>query len=376
MRIGNGWVGWMVVLASLFCTWPASAESPWTPFIPFKKVAADPKDSYQLRDDHGPWLILAASFSGEGAERQARDLVLELRQKHNLTAYVHSQDYDFTEPVEGLTLNRYGERQRMKYANASRFKAVAVLVGDFSSIDDPNLDKALDRVKHARPDCLDLTKRKASTQKFVALREWYRRINGDEEKRSRGPMGNAFATRNPCLPTSYFVPEGIDDFVVDLNEGVEYSLMENAGQYTVKVATFRGNETINQRDVAELQRSQKVSDKLAVAADKAHRLTMALRQRKIEAYEFHDRHESIVAVGSFESEGTSLQDGTIEINPAILKIMETFGASREPIPNQPSMLGLQPKVVEGIALDVQPMPMRVPRAKTGGSLARSLTSLR
>ena len=263
----------------------------------------------------------------------------------------------------------------MKYANASRYQAYAVLVGDFNSVDDPSLSKYLEKVKHARPDCLDISRRKETTQKFVALRKWYRRINGDEEKRSKGPMGNAFATRNPRLPASYFSPEGIDDFVLELNRGVEYCLLENPGNYTVRVATFRGDETINQRQVAELRESGEVTDKLAVAADKAHRLTLALRKRKIEAYEFHDRNESIVTIGSYENEGTTLQDGTIEINPAVHKVMETYAASRERIPGQQSVLGLQPKIIEGIAFDVQPMPIRVPRTNVTSSYARALSSL-
>jgi hypothetical protein len=243
-------------------------------------------------------------------------------------------------------------------------------------VDGPSLAKCLDKIKHARPDCLDISKRKESSQKFVALREWYRRINGDEEKRSKGPMGNAFVTRNPRLPTTYFSPEGIDEFVVGLNRGVEYNLLENPGNYTVRVATFRGDETINQRQVAELRESGKVTDKLAVAADRAHRLAVALRKRKIEAYEFHDRNESIVTIGSYESEGTTLQDGTIEINPSVLKVMETYSASREPIPGQQSVLGLQPKAIEGIAFDVQPLPIRVPRASMTNPYARALSSLR
>lgn len=375
MKTGNGWIGLVLASLILAVAAPARAQSPWTPFKPFKRVDANPNASHELRDENGPWLILAASFSGDGSERQASELAVELRQKFNMNAYIHTQEYDFTEPVEGLTLNRYGERQRMKYANASKFQAYAVLVGDFASVDDPNLAKALDKIKHAQPDCLDINKRKQTTQKFVALREWYRRVNRDEEKRSKGPMGNAFVTRNPRLPSSYFAPQGLDDFVLDLNRGVEYSLLANKGNYTVRVASFRGDETINQKQVAELAESGKVTDKLAEAADKAHRLTMALRKRKIEAYEFHDRNESIVTIGNFDSDGTTLQDGAVEINPAILKIMETYSASREPLPGQ-SVVGLQPKVIDGIAFDIQPIPIRVPRAAVTSNYARALSSNR
>ena len=72
------------------------------------------------------------------------------------------------------------------------------------------------------------------------------------------------------------------------------------------------------------------------------RLTVALRTRGVEAYEFHDRHESIVTVGSFDSVGQPRVDGKTEINPAVHQVMAMYGATRQPIPGQGS-LGLQPR---------------------------------
>lgn len=268
MKTWKGWFGLFIASVLLNSGGLALAESPLASLLPFKQIDADPNQAYALQEEHGPWLILAASFAGEGADRQAHELVMELRKRYKLPAYVHRQEYDFTEPVEGLTINRYGEKQRMRYANASRYDALGVLVGDFPSVDDAQLERTLDKIKHARPDCLDLKKRKTSTQNFVALREWYRRINGDEEKRSKGPMGNAFATRNPLLPATYFAPDGPDAFVTNLNRGVKFSLLDNPAAYTVRVATFRGKDTIKQQEIEEIQRAGKVTDRLEIAADK------------------------------------------------------------------------------------------------------------
>ena len=58
--------------------------------------------------------------------------------------------------------------------------------------------------------------------------------------RKRGPMGQAFFTRNPLLPREYFVPKGVDTFVAKMNEGVEHSLLDCPGRQTIQVATFRG----------------------------------------------------------------------------------------------------------------------------------------
>jgi hypothetical protein len=355
----------LVILAA-----PVIAAPPWAQLLPFKKIEADPNKSYPLQESHGPWLILAASFSGEGAGRQAQELVQELRSRFKLPAYVHRQSYDYTQPVQGLTLNKFGEPARMKYANGGRFDGYAVLVGDFPSVDDPELEEVLEKIKYAKPDCLNLEKREWSTQRFVGLRDFYRRVNLDKSKRNKGPMGSAFVTRNPKLPASYFAPSGgVDSFVLNLNRGVKYSLLDNPGRFTVRVATFRGTETVDQRKIQEIQRQQRVSNKLELAADRAHRLTVALRERGVEAYEYHDRHESVVTVGSFDTEGTPLQNGAVDINPAILRVMQIYGATRTPIPGQQSNVGLKPRTLAGIAFDVQPMPIEVPRRSIAADYA-------
>src|SRR5688572_12352401 len=69
-------------------------DSPWSSLIPFKKGPSTDRATYDLTVDHGPWLILAASFTGPKAEKQAESLVRELRSKHKLAAYLHQQTYD------------------------------------------------------------------------------------------------------------------------------------------------------------------------------------------------------------------------------------------------------------------------------------------
>lgn len=366
----------IVVLLSLVAqAWTVqdvSAKSPLLSLLPFKRVDADHNKDYTLSENNGPWLILAATFGGAEGEGQARELVLELRRRYKLPAYLHrrtaSERFD-QEEIRGLTYDKYGAPKRMKYKRNAQHDAIAVLVGDFNSIDDAKLEDSLERIKHMRPDCLDLKKRGRTMQHFAGLRDAYRRVSGDKRRRERGPMGRAFVAPNPLLPKEYFAPGGLDDFVRDLNRSVKFSLLNNPGQYTVRVATFRGDQTINQTKVQELERSGRFSDKLEFAADKAHRLTVALRKRDVEAYEFHDRNESIVAIGSFDSEGTTLANGTIDINPEIYHIMKTYGARPRQLPGQ-GVLGLQPTQVDGIPFDVQPLPMKVPRRSIAQDYAR------
>jgi hypothetical protein len=356
-------VGLTVFLAS---TATAFSGTNLRSLIPFgKRVEADAEKTYELSEEQGPWMILAASFSGRDAQQQAHQLVLELRRKFNVEAYLHRRSFDFSEPVIGIGLNKFGEPRKMRHKRSIKVNEIAVLVGNFSSPDDPSADRALDKIKHARPQCLDLTKLKTTSQSLAFMREVQRRLSPDPEKREMGPMRTAFITRNPLLPQEYFVPQGLDALVLEMNEDVEFSLLECPGRYTVRVATFRGESTMRLKEIAEDDEVKlslrRQPTKLEVAADNAHRLTLALREKGMEAYEFHDRFESIVTVGSFHSVGSLRPDGKIEIDPAVHSIIETFKARRRDFG---TVVGLEPLVIKGIACDVQPVPVQVPQAST------------
>jgi hypothetical protein len=347
---------------------PAHAGKPWENLIPFKRVEASADKEYALTEEQGPWLILASSFAGPGAERQARDLVFDLRKNFNLPAYVHKQTYDYTQRVEGLGFNRYGGPKVMRYANPAKFEEIAVMVGNFQSVDDPDLDKTLQKIWHARPACLDLQKNKATTQRFIGLRELQRRWTPDPEKKQRGPMANAFVARNPLLPKEMFAPEGLDPFVEQMNRDVQYSLLKNPKPYTVRVATFRGASTMKREEIEHQGRN--LPNKLEQGALKAHELTVALRRQGEEAYEFHDRYESIVTIGGFDTVGAPRADGKIEINPEMHRIVKKYGGQQQKIPGQ-TLLGLTPTTLNGIAFDVQPLPVEVPRTSIATAYAPS-----
>lgn len=345
------------------------AESPLTMLLPFNRVEADAKKTYAITEQHGPWLIYAASFRGEDAEKQAQALILELRQRFKLKAYQHRQKYDFSKPVAGLGLNRYGGAKTMRHNMDANFEDIGVLVGNFNSIDDPNLERALQQIKSAKPACLDIQKNKQSTQQYVGIRNLYRLVSSDSEKKNRGPMGNAFATRNPLLPEEYFSARSVDPLVVEMNKDAEFSLLKNNSKYTVKIATFGGYSTMKLDEIEKLAKSSGRT-KLEESAIQAHQLAAALRRDGIEAYEFHDRHESLVTVGSFESVGRPLPNGTTEFSPTICSILEKFGAERKKLPGQ-AVEGLVPKKFGGVQCDVQPIPIEVPRVSIGASYNRN-----
>ena len=56
-------------------------------------------------------------------------------------------------------------------------------------------------------------------------------------------MSRAFLTINPLWEGDVRT-NTIDEFVVDLNAGQKYSLLENPGKYTLTIATFSGSSVI------------------------------------------------------------------------------------------------------------------------------------
>ncbi|MGC3969843.1 MAG: hypothetical protein QM775_21685 [Pirellulales bacterium] len=354
----------LLVICHLF---PAvsSAQSPLNKLALFKHLEADANKTYTINEQNGPWFVLCSTFVGDDAERQANELVLELRREFKLPAYVHEMTWDFTGKVNGRGLDKYGRPKTMEYATGEKRQELAVLVGDFPSLDDPEAKKTLEKVRYLRPQCLDPEYITKTGQKNARAFAGWRTaavqfFSNDESGKRRGPMGKAFMANNPLIPDEYYQRKGLNPMVVRMNEPVQHSLLKCPGRYSVQVATFGGANVSIPKEVEAIEKGEKqLKSRLEKAAMQAHLLTEALRSKGYEAYEFHDEGASIVTIGSFDSVGTPRADGKIEINPEVHKIMQTFGGS------QTAGAGGKPGYVQqnvvGIPLDVQPLPIEVPK---------------
>ncbi len=352
----------LVLVATSAISERAVAEPTWAKLVPFKKIDADPNKSYELEEKHGPWMIMAASFVGPTAEEQAHDLVLELRQRFRVEAFTFRQSYDFSRPTDGLGYSKYGGPRRMRYLSNSKFEEIAVLVGNYQSIEDPQIEKLLNQLKFAKPESLDPEKKGGTSQRLVGLRTLYTMVSSNPSEKTKGPMGSAFVSRNPLLPKELFVAKGIDPFVVDLNKDLPHSLLKCPGKFTVRVASFRGVDTMKPAEFERLTSQSRKISKIDEAALKASRLCAALREKGIEAFEFHDRTESIVTIGSFDNVGQPRPDGKTEINPAVHKIMQQYGPIEKAKPGTDQLeMYARVEKTSGIRFDTQPLPVEVPR---------------
>jgi hypothetical protein len=402
-----------VVAPSILSIEPAAraAEPFWRQVMPRKRVEADPNADYTLSENNGPWLIMASSFNGEQGEREARELVTELRQKFNLPAFYYAMTFQLEDERPGRGLDNYGAPIRRRYQRGSQVLQHAVLVGEFPHIDDAEAQTLLERVKKIEPETLKVADGEATSQSLIDFRQFQRSI-GEKlgQPVTYGPMNHAFLTRNPLLPKEYFVPVGVDEDVAKWNKGIEHSLLNCPGKYTIKVATFRGRTLLKEandsfEDDRNTRRAQE-TDPLVKAVEQSHNLTVALRSKGWEAYEFHDRHESYVCIGSFDEMQRTPAGGLAPATREAQIIIDTFGAATPAVgferPAYKEMgvkaediskvemkeqlvkqqfdqrfakvgdvaEGFHPKRFVGIPFDIQPEPIEAPKVSISSAYVR------
>ncbi len=366
--------GLSIVVLTAAWGWFATADaaSPWANLLMSSRVDADPQRQYQLTEDNGPWMIMACSFSGEGAAEQARELALELRKRYKLPAYTHPMRFDFGD-AQGRGIDQFGAPLKLRYKRGSELQEYAVLVGNYQAVDDPDAQKTLAKLKYSTPKCLELDEGRKTHQSLAALRIIHKHmLAAGSRKKEKGPMGHAFVTTNPKLPKDYFSAPGVDSLVLKMNDGIRYSLLDCPGKYTVQVRNFKGAAVLNQGDIRAIEDGKPMRSSLDEAGDKATDLVEALRIKGYEAYVFHDRYASIVTVGSFDSVGAKDADGQIvAIDPAVRDTMRFFGAKPSNLPGRPSG-AIELESVIGIYFDVQPKPIRVPKRSISRALARGM----
>lgn len=255
---------------------------------------------YTLTKQHGPWMIMVASFHKEGDESEpeqgkspeeaANELVYELRTR-GVPAYVYAIE---SGGDTVLTRDRTGRPVRRA---VRRTRSVGVLAGNYPGIDDDIAQQTLTWIKKYDPQCL---------KEGVIFQP-----SGQRQT----PLAAAFLTINPLLTPEEVNQQHVDPLLARLNAGERFSLLENQGMYTLVVATFSGKSVIQGAHTPG--HSMEWDNDLDNAAEQARLLAAALRREEhVESFVWHDRYESIVTVGGFSSP----QD------PRVAALQRRFGA--------------------------------------------------
>ena len=188
-----------------------------------------PNQEYPVTEQNGPWMVMAGSFSGEVAD-QAHDLVLELRKRYKLAAYSHKVEFKLDDPngPNGpLGPRRRQYKQLADHPELYKDGAIAqyaVLVGNYPAIHDPEARKDLQTlICSARlSQGLREAARTPDAGRLRHIQEDIKeRLSPGGETKRKGPMGHAFVTTNPQLPSEYYAPKGkFDKLVLRMNRGV------------------------------------------------------------------------------------------------------------------------------------------------------------
>jgi hypothetical protein len=352
-------------------------------------------ESFELDETKGPWLIYVKCYDGANARDDAYELAQELRTKHQLFAYVfHSvpeaEDESVLEDrmrekeiLESLAQAGQGDiplymptKKRKSQKLSVTTEQYAVVVGNFQSINDNDINRTFEKIKGLESDCVvaQMQRETAEAERTGTfdksmLIDLTRMSIREQTNNTIAPFVSAIKSTNPLLPAEYFTNR-VDDFVQKLNKDSQYSLLRCPGKYTVKVAEFGGNIVADPKQIAAIEKNEKIltaKSKLERAGDKAENVCHALREKGWEAYTFHDRTRSIVTVGSFNSLGQKDRDGVIvEYDPQIVNIYNIFSVGDiskikevvRPSRDEQFQIG---KSILNIPLLPFPEPMEVPK---------------
>ena len=320
---------------------------------------------HELSEEDGPWMILATTFVGQNAKQRAERTAQEIRSALRLPAYIYREEFNFTGNERESVL----PGRRVRYANPHSYAAYAVLVGEYDTVDHPRIEKDLKTLKtydlSVFRDPNEVRAEMSTASPATTIKAFSHKLFQSRKGRGKGPLANAFVTRNPLLPEEYFDAPEVDSFVKQLNEGNAYSLLECRGKYTVVVCTFEGLGTIvDGRKEKNFVPSIDRLDKFALDAAK---MTKQLRRDGEEAYQYHDRYRSLVTVGSFDTLGRPLPGGRFEYTPEIRRVMKKYSAFNSDVARTvPGKNGIAANHAAMIPFDVQPTPIAVPRAARRG----------
>ncbi|NNJ25303.1 hypothetical protein [Alienimonas chondri] len=267
-------------------------------------VESDRTKRYTLGSHHGPYMVMVAAIhplrggndTGLTPAEAADRVCWELRDQ-GIPAYVYAMN---TETQSLVTLSPDGqEKERLM---ATMRGGVCVLAGNFKTADDKIAQKLLKHIK-TKVKCPTLEP-EAATGGFVRTKGggFFQATNG----RPRSALSRAFVTVNPLLDSAQLqrLRKINDPLLVRLNSGEEYGLHKCKGNYSVVVKEFRGRTLtqVSGTKSADVGERVDVSGDLSEAGREAWELCQILRNRENqEAYVWHDRHRSVVTIGSFSS---------------------------------------------------------------------------
>jgi hypothetical protein len=319
----------------------------------------DPNQDIAVKPECGTWMICVNTYTGPDASKEARAMVMELRNnpQYKLNAYV------FTKGAE----ERKAELKRMAKAKEDQIKRLAtipdlppdtqisiplihsnleiqyaVLVGGYK--DQDSAKRAIESLKKLKPP--DPNKVKMDTQYVIKVDD-----NGKAERKDVliNPFAFALPVLNPSVPAKIANGSSAEDLALlrELNATEQFSLLKCPKKFTLVVKYFEVPMSIQPMNGSKsvMDRHPASSGKPDAASGKAQVLAALLRREKLEAYVLHTKYISYVSVGSYDSPD----------DPRLLRDQE-----RLPQFMAKALEKISPQLIEEIKLLARPAIMGVP----------------
>jgi hypothetical protein len=322
------------------------------PGTPAQGSAPLPGNEFAITLNAGEWLICVASYSGSDAMELGRQLVLQIRGKYNMAAYLFNRG----EEERRLQNEEFARLEKERHASNPlaplRKRSiriddqVAVLVGGYDKIETAR--REMDKIKKWQPPQLHTSSGNPSQDVVFITREDGR----SQEREVVNPFSNAFVTKNPIQATQR--GPTVDPKWWDLNRNEKYSLLECQKPLTLLVKQYGGatglvQSTMSQQNTEsqgflnKLWSGARPGEALDAGGKQAHELARVLRDLSFQAYVLHTRGASLVTVGAFNS----LED------PEYKRVTQQLAALQQRLGSSPSG--------DPFKLNPIPAPMTVPR---------------
>jgi hypothetical protein len=305
---------------------------------------------YPLVPEAGPWLICAAHYSGPDAPELARQVVVILRNKHRMNAWIMNYGAE-----ERRKQQEEWEKLQQQYPGVPiRRRTVriqdhcAVLVGGFPDME--TASKSLKRVRSLPMPELKLEGGKLAYETIVVPVPGEDKKNPTLKRALVNPFTNAMVVRNPTIPLNRAAKPRWDPLWKKLNAEEEYSLLENKSAYTLLVKEYHGGTVLQSRNEGSSGFLKMLrnplgggSETLNGCAMQAHELARFLRSPSLgfKAYVLHTRTCSAVTVGGF----------TGPDDPELQRTQQRLAALKFAAKDRSDPVGLMPN----------PTPVEVPR---------------
>jgi len=275
--------------------WPATVGAA-------PRVEADPHNNYEITPEAGPWVIMCNCFNGPYAAELGHEVVMWLREKQNLQAFVFDKGR-----LEREQQERAIEEQKRAdpYTRIHRVKIeeqCTVLIGGFK-----DQETATD-VLRRKVRQLPLPQSKFDPNLVLPFDISIQEKDGRQVGFPINPFAKAMVVPNPTVPLTKQAQK-VDPFLKELNASEPYSLLKNQAPWTLLVREFSGScafqidggqrgDFMDQLPFAPHQNTK--TNALEVAALSAEGAAKWLQKGDYEPYVLHTRQSSLVTVGGFD----------------------------------------------------------------------------